>query len=80
MMRRLDADIARVFFVSDDDLEFPNIPNGFVLRHSDTATDAARFQNSFIITWTSSYMLLYHDKIAMFIDSQRQQSYLCLDA
>lgn len=79
MIRRLDSNIARMYFVDDEEAEFPTIPIGFVLRHTDTSAEAAQFENSFLICWMSSYMLMYQDKIVMFLDNQRQQSYLCMD-
>jgi hypothetical protein len=73
-MLRLDEDIARLFFLDNNELELAAIPDGFALRHAATGADAARLGNSFLVTWTASYVLLQNDVDVMQLDNQRQQA------
>lgn len=74
-MLRLDQNIARLFFIDQAEQELPQLPAGFVLRDAVTAIDAARLANSFLVTWTASYVLLRDDNVIMRLDNQRQQAF-----
>jgi hypothetical protein len=74
-MARLDEDIARLFFVDQDGEELLEMPAGFVLRNAVTAVNAARLGNSFVVTWTASYILLQNDNVIVRLDNQKQQAF-----
>ena len=71
---KLDEDIAQLYFTDLNNTEYASIPEGFSLRHAMSATDAARLGNSFIITWSSSYVVFKDGVSLMQLDTQRQQS------
>ncbi|CAG8781821.1 45951_t:CDS:1 [Gigaspora margarita] len=73
MIGRINSNIARLYFVNNQNVQIP-IPANIVLRDVTSNEDEAPYRNEYLISWVSNY-ILFRNGVAVFaLENQKQQA------
>ncbi|KAF0368606.1 hypothetical protein F8M41_013468 [Gigaspora margarita] len=73
MIERINSNIARLYFVNNQNVQIP-IPANIVLRDVTSNEDEAPYRNEYLISWVSNY-ILFRNGVAVFaLENQKQQA------